>query len=40
LAYRVSFAELTLGYGAAVAVVLLVLTMAIAALLFRLRRAR
>jgi multiple sugar transport system permease protein len=38
-AYRVSFAELTLGYGGAVAVVLLVLTMGVAALLFRLRRA-
>ena len=38
-AYRVSFAELTLGYGAAVAVVLLVLTMAVSALLFQLRRA-
>lgn len=38
-AYRVSFAELSLGYGAAAAVVLLVLTMAVAALLFRLRRA-
>jgi len=39
LAYRVSFAELSLGYGAAVAVVLLVVTMVVAALLFRLRRA-
>ena len=38
-AYRVSFAELTLGYGATVAVVLLLLTMAVAAVLFRLRRA-
>jgi multiple sugar transport system permease protein len=39
-AYRVSFAELSLGYGASAAVVLLVLTMAVAALLFHLRRAR
>lgn len=39
LAYRVSFAELTLGYGAAVATVLLALTLAISAVLFRLRRA-
>ena len=38
-AYRVSFAELSLGYGAAAAVVLLVLTMLVAALLFRVRRA-
>jgi multiple sugar transport system permease protein len=38
-AYRVSFAELSLGYGASAAVVLLVLTMAVAALLFHLRRA-
>jgi multiple sugar transport system permease protein len=38
-AYRVSFAELSLGYGASAAVVLLVLTLAIAALLFHLRRA-
>lgn len=38
-AYRVSFAELSLGYGAAVAVVLLVITMAVAGLLFRIRRA-
>jgi ABC-type sugar transport system permease subunit len=36
----VSFAELSLGYGASAAVVLLVLTMAVAALLFHLRRAR
>jgi multiple sugar transport system permease protein len=39
-AFRVSFAELSLGYGASAAVVLLVLTMAVAALLFHLRRAR
>ena len=38
-AYRVSFAELSLGYGAAAAVVLLGLTMVVAALLFRVRRA-
>ncbi len=39
-AYRVSFAEMSLGYGAASAMVLLVLTMAIAAVLFHVRRAR
>ena len=38
-AYRVSFAELTLGYGAAAAVVLLVITIAVSGLLFALRRA-
>ena len=38
-AYRVSFAELQLGYGAAAAVVLLVLTMAVAGILFKVRRA-
>lgn len=38
-AYRVSFAELSLGYGAASAVVLLVLTMVVAGILFRVRRA-
>jgi multiple sugar transport system permease protein len=38
-AYRVSFAELSLGYGAAAAVVLLVLTLAVSGLLFKLRRA-
>ena len=37
-AYRMSFAELNLGYGSALAVVLLVLTMATAGLLFSLRR--
>jgi multiple sugar transport system permease protein len=37
-AYRVSFAELSLGYGAAAAVVLLVLTLAVAGILFRIRR--
>ena len=36
-AYRMSFAELNLGYGSALAVVLLVLTMATAGLLFSLR---
>ncbi len=39
-AYRVSFAELSLGYGAASAVLLLVLTMSVAGLLFHVRRAR
>lgn len=39
-AYRTSFSELNLGYGAALAVVLLALTMAISFLMFRLRRAR
>jgi multiple sugar transport system permease protein len=38
-AYRVSFAELDLGYGAASAVVLLVITLSVSAILFRLRRA-
>lgn len=38
-AYRVSFAELQLGYGAAAAVVLLVLTMFVAGVLFKVRRA-
>jgi multiple sugar transport system permease protein len=37
-AYRVAFAELSLGYGAAAAVVLLVLTLLVSALLFRIRR--
>jgi multiple sugar transport system permease protein len=36
-AYRVSFTSLTLGYGAAVATVLLIVTAIISALLFRLR---
>lgn len=39
-AYRVSFAELDLGYGAASAVVLLLLTLAVSAGLFSLRRAQ
>jgi len=38
-AYRVSFAELSLGYGASAAVVLLAMTMAVAAVLFGLRRS-
>jgi multiple sugar transport system permease protein len=37
-AYRVSFVELSLGYGAAAAVVLLVMTMLVAGILFRIRR--
>jgi multiple sugar transport system permease protein len=39
-AYRTSFTEFNLGYGAALAMVLLALTLAIAFLMFRLRRAR
>lgn len=39
-AYRTSFTELNLGYGAALAMVLLALTMAVSLMLFRLRRAR
>ena len=39
-AYRVSFAELSLGYGAASAVVLLAITLGVAGLLFHLRRTR
>src|SRR5207237_4733463 len=39
-AYRTSFSELNLGYGASLAVVLLAITMAISFLMFRLRRAR
>jgi multiple sugar transport system permease protein len=39
-AYRTSFSELNLGYGAALAVVLLAITLAISLLMFRLRRAR
>jgi multiple sugar transport system permease protein len=38
-AYRVSFAELSLGYGAAAAVVLLAVTLIVAGLLFRVRRS-
>jgi multiple sugar transport system permease protein len=39
-AYRTSFSELNLGYGASLAVVLLAITLAISWLMFRLRRAR
>lgn len=39
-AYRTSFTELNLGYGAALAVVLLTITFAVSLLMFRLRRAR
>ena len=39
-AYRTSFTELNLGYGAALAVVLLAITMAISWFMFRLRRVR
>ena len=39
-AYRTSFTELNLGYGAALAVVLLSITLAVAYAMFRLRRAR
>jgi len=39
-AYRTSFSELNLGYGAALAVVLLAITLAISFAMFRLRRAR
>lgn len=39
-AYRTSFSEFSLGYGAALAVVLLAITLAISFFMFRLRRAR
>ncbi len=39
-AYRTSFTELNLGYGASLAMVLLAITLAISFLMFRLRRAR
>ena len=39
-AYRTSFAELNLGYGAALAIVLMAATLAISFLMFRLRRKR
>jgi multiple sugar transport system permease protein len=39
-AYRMSFTELSLGYGAALATVLLAVTLAVSFLLFSLRRAR
>jgi len=37
-AYRTSFSELNLGYGAALAVVLLVITLAVSFVMFRVRR--
>ncbi len=39
-AYRTSFTDFNLGYGAALAVVLLAITMSVAVLMFRIRRAR
>ena len=39
-AYRTSFSELNIGYGASLAVVLMAITMGISYLMFRLRRAR
>ena len=39
-AYRTSFTELNLGYGASLAVVLLAITLAISYVMFRLRRKR
>lgn len=39
-AYRTSFSEFNLGYGAALAVILLAITFVISLLMFRLRRAR
>jgi multiple sugar transport system permease protein len=39
-AYRTSFTELNLGYGASLAMVLLALTLLISYFMFRLRRAR
>jgi multiple sugar transport system permease protein len=39
-AYRTSFTELNLGYGASLAMVLLGLTLVISFFMFRLRRAR
>ncbi len=39
-AYRTSFSELNIGYGASLAVVLMAITMSISYLMFRLRRAR
>lgn len=39
-AYRTSFTELNLGYGASLAMVLLAITLAISFVMFRLRRAR
>jgi multiple sugar transport system permease protein len=39
-AYRTSFSELNLGYGAALAMVLLAITLGVSSLMFRVRRAR
>ena len=39
-AYRTSFTELNIGYGASLAMVLMAITMAVSYLMFRLRRAR
>jgi len=39
-AYRTSFTEFNLGYGAALAVVLLAITLFISFLMFRMRRGR
>jgi multiple sugar transport system permease protein len=39
-AYRTSFSELNLGYGAALAVVLLAITLVVSLLMFRVRRGR
>jgi multiple sugar transport system permease protein len=39
-AYRTSFTEFNLGYGAALAVVLLAITLVISLVMFRMRRGR
>jgi multiple sugar transport system permease protein len=39
-AYRTSFAELNLGYGASLAMILLAITVVVSFMLFRIRRAR
>ena len=39
-AYKMSFIELNFGYGSALAVALLVITLVVSAVLFRLRTAR
>ena len=39
-AYRTSFSELNLGYGAALAIVLLAITLVVSFVMFRVRRAR
>jgi multiple sugar transport system permease protein len=39
-AYRTSFTELNVGYGASLAMVLLGITMAVSYLMFRLRKAK